>query len=123
VGRDGFEVTPGIMAGLALAACRAGEVATVLRAARQVTGEDTAALRASAVIVGLFARGEAVNPEALEDLTRELEAVDFTAAFALTEMALRRGRSDDARALHARAEAFVTTVDEQEAWLRQEGRL
>lgn len=127
VGRDGFELTPGLMAGLALAACRAGDVAAVLRAARQVTGPDAASLRASAAIVGLFGGrfgpGAAMTPDALEDLTRGLEADDFTAAFALTELALRRGQREDARALHARARAFVTTVDEQEAWLRQEGRL
>jgi hypothetical protein len=123
VGRDGFEVSPAAMAGLALAACRAGEVEAVLRAARQVTGADTATLKASAVLVALFSDGDHGAPEALFDLTRDLEADHFTAAFALAELAARGGSKDEARSLHARARALVTTTDEGEAWRRQEGRL
>ena len=119
VGRDGFEVAPGIMAGLALAACRAGDYLTVLRSARRVTGPDAATLRASAALVALFA----MDGQHIEDLTRGLEPDHFTSAFVLAELAARAGWREEARALHARARALVTTVDEEEAWQRQEGRL
>jgi hypothetical protein len=124
IGRDGFEVAPEALSGLALAACRARDVPQVLAAARGATGPDGEALRVSALVVSLFsASGPEGEPDALSDLTHGLAPRDFMSTFALTELALRRGAGGEARALHARARAFVATDDEDEAWRRQEQRL
>jgi hypothetical protein len=80
-------------------------------------------LRVSALVVALFWPDAPAELDALEDLTRDLSPRDFMSAFAATELALRRGEGEGARALHVRAGALVTTADEHEAWRRQERRL